>query len=196
MLELKAGAFVDAANSLASMASYVSARSSSESIGEEKPFFHEDSRLEQPDRNFVRRRLDLLAEHLTVLGADVTEVSVADALKSIDTAWANWGTVRDEFSGIQKILRRELSLKTVLVLQAQDIYYYAPKKPLFGGDFADKFKTMGAFELDEAAKCFALGRPTACVFHLMRIMEIGIRALANSLQIPDPAKPAEKNWGL
>ena len=29
----------------------------------------------------------------------------------------------------------------------------------------------------------------------MRIMEIGIRALAKSLQIPDPTRPIEKNWG-
>lgn len=54
---------------------------------------------------------------------------------------------------------------------------------------------MGAFELDEAAKCRALGRPTAAVFHLMRLMEIGVRATARCLGIPDPLKPAERNWG-
>jgi hypothetical protein len=36
---------------------------------------------------------------------------------------------------------------------------------------------------------------TACVFHLMRTMEIGILATARCLGIPDPAKPAERNWG-
>ena len=67
--------------------------------------------------------------------------------------------------------------------------------PLFGSLFAEKFLKNGVFELDEAAKCTALGRPTAAVFHLMRLMEVGVRALARCLQIPDPLKAAERNWG-
>jgi hypothetical protein len=49
--------------------------------------------------------------------------------------------------------------------------------------------------LDEAAKCLALGRATACVFHLMRLMEVGIRAVARCLNIPDPTRAADRNWG-
>ena len=52
-----------------------------------------------------------------------------------------------------------------------------------------------AFEVEEASKCIALGRYTAAVFHAMRMLEIGIRALAKRLSIPDPTKAAEKNWG-
>jgi len=52
-----------------------------------------------------------------------------------------------------------------------------------------------SFEVEEAAKCVALGRYTASVFHAMRMLEIGIRALSKHLSIPDPTKPAEKNWG-
>jgi hypothetical protein len=81
-------------------------------------------------------------------------------------------------------------------LGSQENALFAPKEPLFGGDFAEKFKTNGAFELDEAAKCRALSRPTAAVFHLMRILELGINALAASLGIPDPIKPAERNWAI
>ena len=51
------------------------------------------------------------------------------------------------------------------------------------------------FEIDEAAKCLALRRSTACVFHLMRVMEVGIKAVARCLGIPDPTKGSEKNWG-
>lgn len=65
---------------------------------------------------------------------------------------------------------------------------------MFGDEFRARFLSV-AFDLDEAAKCFALGRATACVFHLMRLMEIGIRAVARCLGIPDPTKPAERNWG-
>ena len=88
------------------------------------------------------------------------------------------------------------SLTTVLVIEQEQQIYFAPKEPLFGAEFAAKFKTSGVFELDEAAKCLALGRSTAAVFHLMRLLEIGIRATSHCLQIPDPIKPAERNWAI
>jgi len=50
-------------------------------------------------------------------------------------------------------------------------------------------------DVEEASKCLALSRPTACVFHMMRCMEIVLRAVARCLGIPDPTKPAERNWG-
>jgi hypothetical protein len=82
------------------------------------------------------------------------------------------------------------------VLEAERQRYFKPSDPLFGGQFVARFSTDGVYELDEAAKCIALGRPTAAVFHLMRLMEVGILALSRCLQIPDPVKPAERNWGV
>ena len=44
----------------------------------------------------------------------------------------------------------------------------------FGDDFNRKFKTlMGEVEL--AGRCYAHGLNTACVFHLMRVMESGVQ---------------------
>ena len=65
---------------------------------------------------------------------------------------------------------------------------------LFGNDTKDKFQSAH-YEIDEAGNCLALGRSSASVFHLMRIMEIGLSAVAKCLQITDPVKPAERNWG-
>jgi hypothetical protein len=121
---------------------------------------------------------------------------LSDAEEAIAYSWATWGTVKECLEQINNTLRRELSLKVVLVLQPQETSYFAPKTPLFGQDFADKFKTEGAFELDEAAKCLALSRSTASVFHLMRVLEIGIGALSACLGIPDPIKPADRNWAI
>ena len=96
---------------------------------------------------------------------------------------------------IRNTLKRELSLLKIFVLEAKAQTYFEPKAPHFGEVFGVKFQTAGVFEVDEAAKCIALSRPTAAVFHLMRVMEIGIRAVARCLGIPDPIKPAERNWG-
>lgn len=194
MLELKAGEFVAAASELAGLSSYISGTSSP---GAKKvKIFHKDEKLDDSDRQWLKPRLAALPEHLTALGADVTMLCVKDAEDKFVVSWCTWGTVKDYLDDITNTLKRELSLKIVLVLQPQEANYFAPKEPLFGQDFADRFKDRGVFELDEAAKCLALSRPTAAVFHLMRLLEIGIGALASCLSIPDPVKPAERNWAI
>jgi hypothetical protein len=54
--------------------------------------------------------------------------------------------------------------------------YYEQKLPLFGPTVQDEFSAAG-FDIEEAGKCFALGRYTACVMHLMRVLEVGLDAL-------------------
>lgn len=51
-----------------------------------------------------------------------------------------------------------------------------------------------AFEVEEAAKCIVYGRSTASVFHAMRMLEVGIRALSLGLEIDDPVSGMNKNW--
>ena len=40
------------------------------------------------------------------------------------------------------------------------------------------------WDIEEASKCLACGRATATVFHLMRVMEHGLKATSNELGIP------------
>ncbi len=88
----------------------------------------------------------------------------------------------------------EMHAKKYFSINPEEVRLYDPPNPLFGTDFQTKFPSA-SFELDEAGKCLALARYTAAVFHMMRIMEIGIRAVGRCLNIPDPVKDAERNWG-
>jgi hypothetical protein len=106
-----------------------------------------------------------------------------------------WGNVQTRLDEINNTLRRELSLLTLLVLEGKEQSYFSPGEPHFGPDVAAKFQMTAIFEIEEAAKCLALGRSTATVFHLMRVMEIGIRATAGCLGIPDPVSGGDRNWG-
>jgi hypothetical protein len=119
--------------------------------------------------------------------------TLALILRSDSPGWPmeQQGYFRDAVSRV----RDELSRITLLSLEPREETYFNPSEPLFGPDFAAKFPAQGAFELDEAAKCIAFGRQTAAVFHLMRLMEIGIRAVARCLNIPDPTRAADRNWG-
>ena len=61
---------------------------------------------------------------------------------------------------------------------------------LFGPTVATKFPSV-EFDIIEAGNCFAMGRGTACVFHLMRIMEVGVQTFGSALGVP---LPEEKEW--
>ncbi len=103
--------------------------------------------------------------------------------------------IQAQITDMQSRARDEFVTRYVLVMPPSKIDYYDPTKPRFGKDADLKFSTA-ADDIKEAEKCFALARYTATVFHLMRVMEIGVRSVARCLAVPDPTKPAERNWGF
>src|SRR5258708_19689687 len=44
-------------------------------------------------------------------------------------------------------------------------------------------------DIEEAGKCLAFDRNAACIFHLMRVMEVGLKALGQRLDINTAYKP-------
>jgi len=101
--------------------------------------------------------------------------------------------LRDAMTDIGSRLNDELSMVKMFVVNPQNSMWFQPGTFLLGQMVADRFPSM-VFELEEAGKCFALGRSTASAFHSMRSLEIAIRALAAFLGVPDPLRPAERNW--
>ena len=55
-------------------------------------------------------------------------------------------------------------------------------------EFVKKKFPSAASEINSACSCFAFGESTASVFHLMRIAEIGLRALARERRVRIPRK--------
>jgi hypothetical protein len=78
------------------------------------------------------------------------------------------------------------------------VFFYVPQEE---ADFYDQNQMLGdkiivafpdiQFDMVEAGNCYALGRATACVFHLMRIMEKGLQRLGVKLNI---SFAQDKNW--
>ena len=84
-----------------------------------------------------------------------------------------YNQIEDWYKEIHSSLKRELGLKRLFVIEDRKIELYEQDEPLFGAVVQSKFPAA-SFEIDEAGKCIALGRYTASVFHLMRVLEIGI----------------------
>ena len=70
----------------------------------------------------------------------------------------------------------ELRSRMFLVIPPERVSYY--EKFQFGSDVERAFPSAG-YDAIEAGKCYACNRSTACVFHLMRVLEVGLRAFAD-----------------
>jgi hypothetical protein len=77
------------------------------------------------------------------------------------------------------------------------LYLYPKEKAAFllrlAGDWASIFRAFPSLtqEIEQGVDCFALNRNAACVFHMMRISEIGMRSLARERQVSFPKQPLE-----
>ena len=192
MLSLKADAFYKATQNLRQTMSMIEAwagRNDSQAV-------KTSDALDLHMREIMSTQATRLAVLLRILDARVTLIAVKEHVELLKGELPiSYDELAEAYADIDRSLRRELSLVDLLVLRGETAKYFEPSEPLFGDNFATKFNTKGTFELEEAGKCLAVDRATASVFHLMRIMEIGIHAFAKCLGIPDPSKPSEKNWG-
>ncbi|HEV7473165.1 MAG TPA: hypothetical protein VGN90_03895 [Pyrinomonadaceae bacterium] len=110
-------------------------------------------------------------------------------LKKEDTTYS------DLFAGLGEVERRisdELGAIHFLHVPEAKVAFYESSQ-LFGEAVARKFP-KAIEDIQESGKCFAVGRYTACVFHLMRVMERGVQRLGKKLKVSIPVE--EKDWGM
>ncbi len=84
----------------------------------------------------------------------------------------------------------ELGSLFFLTVPVEKAEYYEQSSPLFGYETAARFPQLTT-DISEAGKCFALGRYTSAVFHLRRVMEVGLQAFGDKLGV---ALDAQKAW--
>lgn len=90
----------------------------------------------------------------------------------------------DEIQELQERISDEMSLAFFLhVPRNKSEYYEQTGRPLFGKEVVDAFPSA-TLDIEEAGKSYSLGRNTACVFHLQRALEIGLKVLAKTLALP------------
>jgi hypothetical protein len=98
----------------------------------------------------------------------------------------------DDASELHGRLVSELKYTTCFALWGKTEELYRAER-LFGNEVAERFPSA-AVDIEESGKCLALNRATACVFHLMRVMEVGLRALATSLSDPRIDPKTNPTW--
>ena len=117
--------------------------------------------------------------------ASARRIGLAGRPEALDTT-----ALREGVKELRGRLADDLKLPTFFVLTPREgeLYASASAEGAFTAAVADAFPSA-LYDSEEAAKCLALGRTTACVFHLMRVMEIGLAVLGARLAVPMAHKP-------
>jgi hypothetical protein len=109
--------------------------------------------------------------------------TVVDAVHGNDVE-----AVRRSFAELQKRVYQELKAKVVFCLPGEKVRYWSSFW-LIDTKIYDHFPSAW-HEFQRAGHCYAFGENTACVFHVMRIVDFGLRQVAKSLGIEYDAR----NW--
>jgi hypothetical protein len=148
----------------------------------------EDARLPRDAKKLLRKILSNICGHCADMELDISAAQAMQMMAQVNLN--NFGEIKQEIATLQTCVYRELERKLFFCIPASHERFF--QDPALFGDKVDrKFKRVKK-DVSEAGKCFSLGRYTACVLHLMRVMEVAVRAFADKLDI-DLA--GVKMWG-
>ena len=132
---------------------------------------------------FVADLAQQLLGHLEALQLH-TSAKKASQIHSVLTQLDHCPTVA--LGQLVKKYCEELRERVAHELEKRAIYYISDHvdllsdSPLFGDNVEEAFPSA-QYDISEAGRCLALRRPTACVLHLMRALEVGLASLADTL---------------
>jgi hypothetical protein len=121
---------------------------------------------------------------LETLGAHVAAAMTWPLIGRPDTA---------ALGRIEEPLRQELAAIRCIVVPPPRAGWPDSDEAPFGLEIAADFQSTG-YDIEEASTCLALRRPTASVFHCLRVLESGISICARRAKVADPLTGPERDW--
>lgn len=132
-----------------------------------------------------------LGTHCVELGLHASAASCNRLVALADRKDALFSDLESLLQELYGRLDDEMKARWFFCVDADKTSYFLPSP--FGADVATKF-SEAMTDIEEAAKCLAMDRGTACVFHLMRVLECALRSLAISLNDPDLDPRRNPSW--
>ena len=141
-------------------------------------------------RRAIASNLKAVLPELEFLELRLTRMYVQRVLPTVGGWTAR--DVAEHMRIVDERMKDELAMFSLIYLSPGEREYYQVSD-LFGPAFKEAFPAANA-EVTEAGTCFALGRYTASVFHLVRATEIGIGVVEAALGIGG-TDTAPRAWG-
>jgi hypothetical protein len=134
---------------------------------------------------------DISELHCTLLGMEAEHSAlrlgrILDALENGSPR--SESSLNNDVREMFQTLLDDLKTKVIYMVPYSKVGYFNDASERFSRAVRENFPSA-VEDMDEASQCFALNRYTACVFHLMRIMEAGLNVMAKSLNLE-----VAKNW--
>lgn len=143
-------------------------------------------------RDEQREKLSLgmqkLSEYCGQIGLSMSVLGAQRLASELQKA-KSYIELKGQFKELDSRIQDEVSDHLFLYIpKPQSRFFEEPQ--LFGKQVETAFPST-LYDIAESGKCLALNRGTACVFHAMRVLESGLKALASEFSIPIN----HKAWG-
>jgi hypothetical protein len=144
-----------------------------------KPTDHRPAEMKDQDVQLFKS----YAETFSELGMTYSKIQANRVAAIMEaSATVSQGDISSMCADLASRMEDEISQRHFLSFSDREMTFYEPSRPLFGEEVDDKLP-QAIEDVSEAAKCFALGRYTASVFHLMRVMETGVQKFGEKLGV-------------
>jgi HEPN domain-containing protein len=186
MLEINAKSFVTAIEQLASASAIVAQitrNSVNPEIGAEK--------IDGENAEKTLNHLKEISKCCEVLGVNTTLALGIRMCESLEKRELTYVQIGQQIKELVSRFKDELGATKLYSIPKDIGAFYTSADVSFGTEVVAKFLSASD-DLEEASKCLALSRSTACVFHLMRATEIAVAALYSKLNVTGNS---DREWG-
>lgn len=162
---------------------------------DDEPGFMMGMDIDEKARKKVIERLPSVEHHFQSLGLSISAETAKELAEEVSNREVrhSFQWLHDHLENVEKIAEKELKGKFFLYIPPERIRYWPSTKPestpLFGKQVADKFPSAG-YDIMCSGLSYGTSLSTACVFHLMRVMEMGLAALGKVFGV----SAAHANW--
>ncbi|HEV3276172.1 MAG TPA: HEPN domain-containing protein [Terriglobia bacterium] len=144
--------------------------------------------LEHDNQDCIERFESAINEMPGALIGEAVDNRILRAMGAVDPL-CTLEELLHEVRTFREALEDEIKQRSFLYVPSKNEAYFE-QDYLFGEEVSTKFYNTSV-DIKEAGNCFALELYTACVFHLMRVLEHGLKALAVYVGVP----PSQTDWG-
>lgn len=182
MFELKADAFVRAVARFSNLNGHLAVSlSQMELVGKK-------------EREMIIGQLSGFAADAVTMELPVTRKAVVRWLERIaDPEPIKFVELRMMLVDVENRFKDEVGATKLYAICGRDIDLLSPASVLLGEAVMTAYPSI-QYDCEEAAKCLCMDRPTASVFHVMRMLEIGLKALHRYLALSEVEGAANRNW--
>jgi hypothetical protein len=133
------------------------------------------TKFNNEDKLWYQKIVNEILDSCEALGLRTSVICAQEFLYDLEHKELTVELLRGSLKELGNSIRREMQAEVFFHLPASRAKFY-DNKELFGEQSVYKFPDLQD-DIREAGNCLALGRGTACVFHLMRIMEAAVQTL-------------------